>query len=61
LKLRQLREDAALSTRELAERAGLNHTTIVRLETSKTGAHPRTIRKLAAVLGVTPKELRGRS
>jgi transcriptional regulator with XRE-family HTH domain len=58
LKLRELREDATLSTRELAERAGIDHTTIIRLEGGQSGAHPRTIRKLADALAVTPKELR---
>jgi len=58
LKLKELREDAALSIRELAERAGIDHTTIIRLEGGESGAHPRTIRKLAEALGVEPKALR---
>ena len=58
MKLRELREDKALSTRELADRAKVDHTTIVRLEGGKSGAHPRTIRKLAKALGVEPKALR---
>ena len=58
LKLRQLREDKTLSTRELAEMSAVHRHTIIRLENAQTGAHPRTIRKLASALGVEPKELR---
>ncbi|MDQ3375753.1 MAG: helix-turn-helix domain-containing protein [Actinomycetota bacterium] len=43
--------------RELAEQSGLNYNTIWRLENGLTGAHPRTIRKIAGVLGVDPSEL----
>ena len=58
MRLRELREDKALSTRELAEISGVHRHTIIRLENAQTGAHPRTIRKLAQALGVEPKELR---
>ena len=59
MKLRELREDLALSQGELAERAGVALDTVYRLERPEnTGAHPRTIRKLAAALGVEPRELR---
>ena len=58
MRLRQLREDATLSARELAEKAGVHENTVLRLEGGKGGAHPRTIRKLAAALGTTPKELK---
>ena len=58
VKLRELREDAALSVRELAEAAGVHHHTIIRLENERGGAHPRTLRKLAAALGVEPRDLR---
>lgn len=60
MKLRELREDAALSARELAEQAGVHENTILRIENAQGGAHPRTVRKLAATLGVEPKELRPR-
>ncbi len=43
--------------RELAEECGLNYNTIWRLENGLTGAHPRTIRKIAGVFGVDPAEL----
>jgi transcriptional regulator with XRE-family HTH domain len=56
-KLKQLREDLVLSQRELARDAGLTHVTVWRLENGFTEAYPQTIRKLAAVLGVAPREL----
>lgn len=59
-KLRQLREDRALSIRELAGLAGVSHTTVWTLEKDGGTAQPRTIRKLAGALGVTPRELMGR-
>ena len=59
MRLKQLREDQTLSVRELADRANVAHTTIVRLENhEEVGAHPRTIRKLASALGVEPKALK---
>ncbi len=58
VKLRELREDRTLSARELAEAAGVHYNTVLRLENNQGGAHPRTIRKLAAALGVDPRELR---
>lgn len=59
MRIRELREDKTLSTRELAEMSGVHrHTIFLRLKNEQTGAHPRTIRKLATALGVEPKELR---
>ena len=58
MKLRELRENLALSTRELAELAGVHRHTIIRLENEQGGAHPRTLRKLAQALGIEPRELR---
>ncbi len=55
--LRRLRELRALSQRELAARAKLSVTTINRIETGQRRPMPRTIRKLAEALGVTPEEL----
>ena len=47
-----------LSQRELAERAGLSPTTILKLESGRVDEpHPRTIRKLADALEVDPDEL----
>ena len=57
MKLQQLREEKVLSQRELARLAGLTHQTVWRFENGSTKAHPRTIRKIAEVLGVEPKEL----
>ena len=56
-KLRELRTERALSLRELAAASGLSHNTIWQLERGDGGAHPRTVRKLAEVFGVTPREL----
>lgn len=56
-KLRELREEHALSIRELATEAEVGFSTVYRLEHGKGNAHPRTVRKLAQTLGVEPKEL----
>jgi len=56
-RLRELRHQSVLSMRELEEASGVSYNTIWRLETGKTGAQPRTIRKIAAALGVEPSEL----
>ncbi len=57
MKLKRLREERVLSQRELARMAGLTHQTVWRYENGFTNAHPRTIRKIAGVLGVQPKDL----
>ena len=60
-KLKRLREDRVLSQRELARTAGVTHATVWRLENGFDMARAETVRKLAGVLGVEPKELvRGR-
>ncbi len=56
-RLRELRKQRVLSMRELEERSGVSYNTIWRLENGLTGAQPRTIRRLAEVLGVEPHEL----
>ena len=57
-KLRAMREDRFLSHRELAKLAGVSPTTVLNLETNpETTAQRRTVRKLAAALGVEPTEL----
>ena len=56
-KLKHLREDRVISQRELARMAGLTHVTVWRLENGYTEAHAQTIRKLAEVLEVEPREL----
>ena len=60
MRLKELREDRALSQGELAKAAGVHRHTVLRLENDQGGAQPRTIRKLAAALGVEPKEIRRR-
>ena len=56
-KLRELRRRRVLTLHELEERSGVSYNTIWRLENGRTGAQPRTIRKLAAALGVEAEEL----
>jgi transcriptional regulator with XRE-family HTH domain len=57
VKLRELRERQALSLRELSALSGVNYNSIWRIEAGRTGAKPRTVRRLAAALGVKPDEL----
>jgi transcriptional regulator with XRE-family HTH domain len=57
MKLRDLRQRRVLTLQELEERSGVSYNTIWRLENGRTGAQPRTIRKLARALGVEPEEL----
>lgn len=60
--LRALRDDRALSLRDLEELSGVTANTIYRLEAGRhKQAHPRTIRKLATALGVEPRELTKKS
>jgi transcriptional regulator with XRE-family HTH domain len=57
-KVRTTRERAFLSQRELADKAGLNHNTVWRIEGSGAAeVHPRTIRKIAGALSVDPASL----
>jgi transcriptional regulator with XRE-family HTH domain len=56
-RLKRLREDRVLSQRELARMANLAYGTVWRLENGFPEAHPKTIRKIAGVLGVEPREL----
>jgi transcriptional regulator with XRE-family HTH domain len=56
--LRAAREANTLSQAELAERSNVDKSTIVRLEAGGD-AQPRTIRKLAEALAVTPDQLKG--
>jgi transcriptional regulator with XRE-family HTH domain len=57
-RLRKVRDKRLLSQRELAEKAGLSPTTILKLESGRVDEpHPRTVRKLAVALGVDPDEL----
>jgi transcriptional regulator with XRE-family HTH domain len=56
-KVRTARERAFLSKRELAERAGLDRSTIGRIEDGVTEVYPRTIRKIAQALSTDPASL----
>ncbi len=56
-RLRELRERRALSLRELSALSGVNYNSIWRIEAGRTGVKPRTVRRLAAALGVEPHEL----
>jgi transcriptional regulator with XRE-family HTH domain len=56
-RLRSLREQASLTQSRLAEQSGVSAVTIVRLENGRQAPRGSTIRKLAALLGVKPREL----
>ncbi len=58
-RLRELRRFRALSQEELSEKAGVGRATISRIERRETGAHGRTLRRLADALGVDVAELVG--
>ncbi len=58
-KLRKLRSQRLWLIGDLAERSGVHRNTISKLENSKGGAYPETIRSLAEALGVDPTELLG--
>ncbi len=56
--LREARRRAALTQGELAEKAGVGITTIVRIETGEiTEPRVSTLRKLAGALGIEPRDL----
>ena len=56
--IRALRVRRALSQQDLAREAGINVTTVFRLESGLTAqARPVTIRRLAEALGVSPEVL----
>ena len=56
-KIRILREQKALSQRDLASLAHINTATINRIETGQHKPQPGTIRKIALALQVPPEEL----
>ncbi len=55
--LRDLRDEQALSQQELAARAQVSKTTIVNIEAGRIRPHPLTVRKLAAGLGLSTREV----
>jgi transcriptional regulator with XRE-family HTH domain len=58
-KLKEIRTRRLLTQTELAEKSGVNPTTIVRVERNQAEPHFRTIRRLAKALNVDPTELLG--
>ena len=56
-RVRAARERAFLSKRELADRAGLDRSTVGRIEEGVTEVYPRTIRRIAKALSVDPASL----
>jgi transcriptional regulator with XRE-family HTH domain len=58
--LRRLRQDRLLTQAELAERAGIALSSLVRIENDQVDPRFTSIRKLAQALEVHPRELTGR-
>ena len=56
-RLKELRKLRAFSQQELADASGIGRATISRIERGETGAHGRTLRKLAEVVRVEVSEL----
>ena len=56
-RLKELRTLRAFSQQELADAAGVGRNTISRIERGETGAHGRTLRRLAQALRVDVSEL----
>jgi len=55
--LKRLREDRLLTQAELAERAGIALSSLVRIENDQVNPRFSSIRKLARALDADPKEL----
>ena len=56
-KLRKLRRERALSQQDIQRGTGISQATLSDLEQGKRGARASTLRKLAGVLDVQPREL----
>jgi transcriptional regulator with XRE-family HTH domain len=56
-RLRMLRRERALSQQDVERITGIAQATLSDLEQGKRGARASTLRKLAQLLGVEPKEL----
>lgn len=56
-RLKYWRLARTMTTRDLAEKSGVNPSAISEIERGKRVPHPSTIRKLAEALGVEPQEL----
>jgi transcriptional regulator with XRE-family HTH domain len=57
--LKRLRTREALTQAQVAEQAGIAEITLSRIERNQTDPHMSTIRKLARVLNVHPRDLVG--
>lgn len=55
--LKELRNDRYLSVRDLAEMAGVTPATVSYIENGKTVPRQKSMRKLAAALGVEPSDV----
>ena len=55
--LKELRTLNALTQEELAEKAKITATALSRIERNEAEPRPKTLRKLAEALGVTPAKL----
>ncbi len=58
-KLKEIRTRRFLTQEELAEKAGVSHSTIVNIERNHAEPQFRTIRKLARALDIDPAEFLG--
>jgi DNA-binding XRE family transcriptional regulator len=58
-KIKELRDEKLMTSQELADLAGVSRDVIYRLENDKSGANQTSIKRIARVLGVEPKELVG--
>ena len=56
-RLRRLRRERALSQQDVERMTGVSQATLSDLQQGKRGARASTLRKLAEVLGVEPREL----
>jgi transcriptional regulator with XRE-family HTH domain len=56
-RLRSLRLERYLTQHELADLAGLHELTLQRIESGKAAPFGKTVRRLAAALGVRPDQL----
>ena len=57
VRLREVRERLFVTQKELAQRSGVTESSISRIESGVYKPRISTIRKLAAALGVEPREL----
>ncbi len=56
-KIQRLRKQQVWLITDLARESGVHRNIISKLENGRGGAYPETIRKLAAALGVEPREI----